>query len=69
MVKLRDFPKGEGLFIGNFSFLNSVKNAKTIVQTNNQNQPIQPNQNPYPVQNQPNTGKTSGVKNNKKQKP
>jgi hypothetical protein len=35
MVKLRDFPKGEGLFIGNFSFFNSVKRSKTLVSAGN----------------------------------
>ncbi len=57
MIKLRDFPHGEGLFINRFNFSNAVKVMKNVGQGN---QPIQPNQNPYPMQIQPNTGKSKG---------
>jgi hypothetical protein len=54
MIKLRDFQKGEGLFIGNFSFSNSVKAIKNSTQATPTNKP---NQNLYPVQNQTNRAK------------
>ncbi|MEK7723274.1 MAG: hypothetical protein AAB336_02910, partial [Acidobacteriota bacterium] len=36
MVKLRDYPKGEGIHINNFDYSNRVKNAKAVAQPNSQ---------------------------------
>ena len=70
MIKLRDFPQGEGLFINGFSFSNSVKGMNKVVSPNGQgqrlNQPAQPNQNQYPSQNQPNTQKVAPSNKGKK---
>jgi hypothetical protein len=60
-IKLRDYPKTEGLAVFNFAFSNTVKVAKTKpTQTNNPNQPLnqlngnQTDQNVNPVTNNTN---------------
>ena len=60
MIKLRDFPNGEGLFINSFSFSNSVKVMEKVVQPNRPNNQL--NNQPTPNQNQPNLGKKGGIK-------
>ncbi|HRH41212.1 MAG TPA: hypothetical protein PKY82_06165, partial [Pyrinomonadaceae bacterium] len=58
MVKLRDFPKGEGVFINGFSFSNTAKITKPAVQPNPPNQVNQPNPNFNPGQSPPTKIKT-----------
>src|SRR5688572_13478031 len=62
MIKLRDFSKGEGLFINNFTFSNSVKGSNKagmgsgqgqMLNRNPNNFPTQPNPNNQPVPNKP----------------
>lgn len=76
MIKLRDFPKGDGLFINGFTFSNTAK-VKPIKQINAQtppinqaangslNQPIQLNQKPLGVQNQTSSRKSKVGKRKK----
>ena len=50
MIKLRDFSKGEGLFINSFVFSNTVKGLNKAVLGNGQSQMMNQNHNNFQTQ-------------------
>lgn len=64
MIKLRDYPSGEGLFINGFSFTNSVKVVKSAFQGTPPTQPTPTNQSNQPITQFPNQANNQMIQTN-----